>query len=254
MNANADTPNRTVPRTRRGALARVLGLALAGALVLSACGGGSDGPPPAAPPAPSLQIVISGEGVIGGDTPVSFKFGAAVAGFEASRVLLDGGTFKPGSFVQVSPVEYAAVIVPRDNARGTLTVGVPPNGFFDASYTNGNQVNCSASRPYDTVRAPTEPFVSFSDDAPSGVTAGPVRVTVTFNLDVGDSFTVNKLLLTNATASDFIRVSATEYRMVLTPVTRGVMILDIPAGAVTAAVQGGTSNSRGWQWGKIHLP
>jgi hypothetical protein len=86
------------------------------------------------------------------------------------------------------------------------------------------------------------------------VTAGPVRVTVTFNLDVGDSFTVNKLLLTNATASDFIRVSATEYRMVLTPVTRGVMILDIPAGAVTAAVQGGTSNSRGWQWGKIYLP
>lgn len=253
MQAGNTPSNRFSGTLRRRALARVLGLAMAGAIALSACGGGSDGPPPSAV-APTLQIVIAGEGTIGGDTPVSFKFSAPVAGFEANRVLIQGGSFKPGSFTRISEVEYSATLTPRDNDSGTLTVAVPPNGFFDATYSAGNPVNYVVSRPFDTVRPPTEPFVSFDDDTPSAVTSGPVRLTIRFSLSVGDSFSADRMQLTNATLSEFTRLSDTDYTMIVSPVTRGVMVIDIPAGAVTAAVSGGTTNSRSWQWGKIYAP
>ena len=239
--------------SRRCALVRVLGLALAGAVALSACGGGSDGPPPPAV-APTLQIAMAGEGTIGGDTLVSFKFSAPVAGFEARRVLIQGGSFKPGSFTRVSDAEFTATVTPRDNDSGTLTLTVPPNGFFDATYTAGNPVNYVISRPFDTVRPPTEPFVSFDDNVPSGVTTGPVRLTIRFSLSVGDSFGADRMQVTNATVSEFMRLSDTDYTMIVSPVTVGVMVVDIPVGAVTAAVPGGTINKRGWQWGKIYLP
>lgn len=239
--------------TRRWALRRALGLALAGAIALSACGGGSSGPPPPAV-APTLQIVMAGEGTIGGDTPVSFKFSAPVNGFEAKGVLVQGGTFKPGSFTRITDAEYSATVTPRDNDRGTLSVTVPPNAFFDATYTAGNPVNYVISRPFDTVRPPTEPFISFEDNAPSGIVSGPLKLTIRFSLGIGDSFGLNRMLVTNATLSEFTRVSETEYTMIVSPVTRGVMIIDIPAGSVTANVPGGTTNARGWQWGKIYLP
>lgn len=253
MHAGSNPNNEQSRTTRRRALARALGIALAGAIALSACGGGSDGPPPAAV-APTLQIVIAGEGTIGGDTPVSFKFSAPVTGFEANRVLIQGGTFKPGSFTRVTDVEYSATLTPRDNDSGTLTVAVPPNGFFDATYTAGNPVNYVTSRPFDTERPPTEPFVSFEDDAPGGIVAGPLKLTIRFSLDVGDSFSADRMRLTNATVSEFTRVSGTEYTLIVSPVTRGVMVLDIPAGTVVANVQGGTTNQRGWQWGKVYIP
>lgn len=247
-------PRKTRSETsRRCALARVLGLALAGAIALSACGGGSDGPPPPAV-APTLQMAMAGEGAISGDTLVSFKFSAPVAGFEAKRVLIQGGSFKPGSFTRVSDAEFTATVTPRDNDSGTLTLTVPPNGFFDATYTAGNLVNYVTSRPFDTVRPPTEPFVSFEDSAPSGLTTGSVRLTIRFSLSVGDSFGLDRMRVTNATVSEFTRLSDTDYTMIVTPVTIGVMVIDIPAGAVTAAVPGGTINKRGWQWGKIYIP
>jgi hypothetical protein len=253
MQASTDRNNEQSGVTRRRALARVFGIALAGAIALSACGGGSDGPPPPAV-APTLQIVIAGEGTIGGDTPVSFKFSAPVTGFEANRVLIQGGTFKPGSFTRITDAEYSATLMPRDNDSGTLTVAVPPNGFYDATFTAGNPVNYVASRPFDTVRPPTEPFVSFEDQAPGGVVAGPLKLTIRFSLDVGDSFSVGRVLLTNATVSEFTRVSGTEYTLIVSPMTRGVMVVDIPAGTVVANVPGGITNQRGWQWGKIYIP
>jgi hypothetical protein len=247
------TPHHELPTpSRRGALARVLGLALAGAIALSACGGGSDAPPPPAV-APMLQIALAGDGTIGGDTPVSFKFSAPVNGFEASRVLVQGGTLKSGSFVRISDAEFTATVAPRGNDRGVLTLTVPPNGFFDATFTAGNRETYTVSRPFDTVRPPTEPFVSFEDNAPSGFVTGPIRVTIQFSLSVGDSFGVNRMLLTNAVISDFVRLSDTEYTMIVSPLTFGLMVIDIPAGSVTAAVPGGTTNSRGWQWGKVFL-
>jgi hypothetical protein len=247
------TPHHELPTpSRRGALARVLGLALAGAIALSACGGGSDAPPPPAV-APMLQIALAGDGTIGGDTPVSFKFSAPVNGLEASRVLVQGGTLKSGSFVRISDAEFTATVAPRGNDRGVLTLTVPPNGFFDATFTAGNRETYTVSRPFDTVRPPTEPFVSFEDNAPSGFVTGPIRVTIQFSLSVGDSFGVNRMLLTNAVISDFVRLSDTEYTMIVSPLTFGLMVIDIPAGSVTAAVPGGTTNSRGWQWGKVFL-
>lgn len=247
------TPHHELPTpSRRGALARVLGLALAGAIALSACGGGSDAPPPPAV-APTLQIALAGDGTIGGDTPVSFKFSAPVNGFEASRVLVQGGTLKSGSFVRISDAEFTATVAPRGNDRGVLTLTVPPNGFFDATFTAGNRETYTVSRPFDTVRPPTEPFVSFEDNAPSGFVTGPIRVTIRFSLSVGDSFGVNRMLLTNAVISDFVRLSDTEYTMIVSPLTFGLMVIDIPAGSVTAAVPGGTTNSRGWQWGMVFL-
>lgn len=247
------TPHQEHPGTsRRGALARVLGLTLAGAIALSACGGGADAPPPPAV-APTLQIVMAGDGTIGGDTPVSFRFSAPVTGFEARRVLIQNGFLKPGSLARISDAEFTALVAPRTNDRGVLTVTVPPNGFFDATFTAGNRDTYTVSRPFDTVRPPTEPFVSFEDNAPSGIVAGPIRVTIRFSLGVGDSFGVNRMLLTNAVISDFVRLSDTEYTMIVSPLNFGLMVIDIPAGTVTADVPGGTINSRGWQWGKVFL-
>lgn len=248
------TPHQEHPGTsRRGALARVLGLTLAGAIALSACGGGADAPPPPAV-APTLQIAMAGEGTIGGDTPVSFKFSAPVTAFEANRVLVQNGFLKPGSFARITDAEFAATVTPRDNDRGVLTVTVPPNGFFDATNSAGDPVNYAISRPFDTVRPPTEPFVTFLDDAPSGIVTGPIKLTIRFSLSVGDSFAVNRIVVANGTPSAFTRLSDTEYTVIVSPVARGIVVVDIPAGTVTADVPGGISNSRGWQWGKIYLP
>lgn len=79
-------------------------------------------------------------------------------------------------------------------------------------------------------------------------------LTITFGLDVGDSFELSDLAVTNATPNAFTKVSATEYTVQLTPPTgaRVLITVTLPAGSVTAV--GGSANNRDGSWGKVYLP
>jgi hypothetical protein len=90
----------------------------------------------------------------------------------------------------------------------------------------------------------TEPTAEITSDV-TGVAAGPFTLTFTFNLDIGDSFVTNDVVVTNATGGALAKVSATVYTMQVTPplATTGVCIIEVPPGAVTAAGTG-VSNSR----------
>jgi hypothetical protein len=97
-----------------------------------------------------------------------------------------------------------------------------------------------------TVLPETEPRVEMKS-AVAGDATGPFTVNITFNLDVGNSFTLADLKLTGATASALTKLSATTYTVLLTPPTgtAGLAIVELLQGSVTA-VSSGVANSRSW--------
>lgn len=250
--SNSHAPKVDIHRRRAG-----LGLCIAAATVaaagLGACGGGSGGPPPL-PPAPTLEILCNDVGALATETKITFLFSADVSQFAVNRFQIAGGTVDASTFTRVSGREFSVIVTPRTNQTGTLTITVPPGAFYDATGTTANLSPYYFSREFNTVIPPTVPYVDFADDVPSWVVNGPVTLTITFSLDVGSSFEQSDLVLSNATASGFTKVSATEYTVRLTPPAgaSGVMTITIPAGAVTAV--GGSPNNRDWSWGKIFFP
>lgn len=238
----ASTPN------RRQAVG-MLSLVLAGGL-LAACGGGGDGGPMPLPVVPTLVIKSNVVGTIEEPFTVAFVFSGAVSGFGADRFLLNGGRIVAGSFTQVTPSEYTVQITPFANGQGTVSIEVYASSYKDSTGTVSNTQAYNFSQAYDT-RTP-EPWVTFTDSQPGLFASGAVTVTMTFNLDVGTSFTIDDLFVTGATVSAFTQVSATVYTVLVTPLAGARnMTIEIPAGAFTAAVPNGVANARPWDWFKF---
>ena len=192
-------------------------------------------------------------GTVNGPITVNFLFSDNVSGFGADRFTVNGGTLVAGSFVQITAREYTAQIAPFANAANTIVVEVYPTAFKDATGTVSNTQTYRLFQPYDTV-VPV-PWVIFSDPVPSLIATGPLTLTMTFNLDIGDSFVEDDLYTTGATLSDFVRVSATVYTVRVSPLPGSrQMYVELPPGAVTAAAVGGVSNPRAWQWVKFLQP
>lgn len=235
---------------------RLLRLALAGAVVatgLAGCGGGGSSEPDPAPP-PTLEIRTGLDGAATGPFQVSFVFSGDVAGFGQSSFTVQRGTVVAGSFKQVSAREFAVTINPPANAMGVTAVRVPAGSFSTVGSLVTNPVSYEFSKAFDTIKPVTEPTASFSHVMQGASARPPALVTITFDIDV-QPFTLDKLEISGATASAFTRVSAREYTLVLTPPpqTTGVMVVNLPEGAVTGAVQGGAPNSRPYSYGILYI-
>lgn len=234
---------------------RFLGLMLA--LVsagLAGCGGGGSISEPDPAPAPTLEIRTGLDGAATGPFQVSFVFSNDVTGFSQSSLRLQRGTVVDGSFRQVSAREFAVTINPQANAMGVTVLRVPVGSFSTVGSLLTNPITYEFSKAFDTIKPVTEPTASFGHVMQGVSGRPPALVTITFDIDV-QPFTLDKLEISGATASAFTRVSAREYTLVLTPPPQvtGVMVVNVPEGAVTGAVPGGVASTRPSSYGILYI-
>jgi hypothetical protein len=220
---------------------------------LAGCGGGGSISEPDPAPAPTLEISTGLDGAATGPFQVSFVFSGDVAGFSQSSLRLQRGTVVEGSFRQVSSREFSVSINPQANSMGVTVLRVLPASFSTVGSLLTNSVAYEFSKAFDTIKPVTEPTANFSYVF-LGADRPPVRVTITFDIDV-KPFTLDQLDISGGTASAFTRVSAREYTLVLTPPPQvsGLMLVNVPEGAVTGDVPGGVSNTRPYSQGVIYV-
>ena len=248
MNSSAriSPPNTVLHNTPTQPPRRLLLGALGFTALLAACGGG--GSADAVPVAPALTISSSAGALAGSVFTVRFEFSAPVAAFPSGSLpfALQGGKQVAGSFKSVSATVFTVDIEPNSQSTGTLLLTVPVGAFADATGKASNTVPYPFTQAYNTVLPETEPRVEMKS-AVAGDATGPFTVNITFNLDVGNSFTLADLKLTGATASALTKLSATTYTVLLTPPTgtAGLAIVELLQGSVTA-VSSGVANSRSW--------
>ena len=122
------------------------------ALLLVACGGGSDGKVDTAPP----TVVIShnaGSSTPTGPITFSFTFSEDVgSSFATESILTTGGTAAP--LIKVDATHYSLLLTPNPNAKAVATVNVPANRFKDLA-NNWNIAAASLQLNYDTTPAVT---------------------------------------------------------------------------------------------------
>ena len=218
--------------------------------LLAACGGGgSDDQVPAV--APTLTITSNAGALASGEFTLRFEFSAAVAAFPTGSLVfaLQGGRQVAGSFRSISATVFTVDIVPNAQGSGTLLLTVPAGAFADATGKASNTVPYSFAQAYNTILPDTEPTVEMKS-AVAGDATGPFTLNISFNLDVGDSFTLADLKVTGATASALTKLSGTDYTVVVTPPTgsTGLAIVELMQGSVTA-VSSGVVNGRSWAFG-----
>ena len=226
-------------------------LVLCAPVLLAACGGGSDDAGGATPlPAePTLEISSSTPDTAGGPFTLYLHFSALVTFNGQSGTLpfaVSGGKVS-GALSQISPTLYAQSFIPNANAQGAVEVKLGPGAFSDASGRVSNSVNYSYSQPFDPVLPDTVPWVDMKALSPTII--GPFNVRITFNLDVGSSFTLSDLIVSGASATGLVRVDSTTWLLNLVPptATSGIAIVQLPEGSVTA-VSSGLANDRDWSF------
>jgi hypothetical protein len=214
-------------------------------LTLSGCGGGPKDDQLSAT-APTLDISSNISGTASGPVTVRFVFSADVASFASGSLpfALRGGSQSPGSFTALSAREFTAAIIPNTNTTGAIELSVPPGAFADSTTRASNTQAYTFSQSFDTVIPPTEPWVDVASNV-QGTAREPFTLTLTFNMDVGSSFTTSKLVLGELTPGLLVKLSPTVYTLVVTPPanSQGLALVTLPEGAVTGAVSG-QSNSR----------
>ena len=221
---------------------------------LAACGGGGSSEPDPAPP-PTLDIRSGVDGAATGPFPISFIFSNDVAGFSQSSFTVLRGAVAPGSFKQLGAREFTATIIPLDNATGAVFLRVNMGAFSTVGSLVTNAVAYEFSKAFDTIKPVTEASPNFAHVFQGPVAGvGPATVTITFDIDV-QPVALDALVVSGATASGFTRVSARVYTLVLTPPgnASGLMIVEVPEGAVTGAVPGGIANRRPYSYGILYF-
>ena len=231
---------------------RQLLMALTSSGLLAACGsgGGSGGDSGGSTSAPTLVIDSNVAGTATTTFQLSFQFSDAVSGFAVDRFLVTNGSVVAGSFAAVSAREYTVLISPRSNSSGAVEITVFASAFANAAGTAQSTGTYRFSQAFDTTV--TEPWLRYTDDATGVFVSAPLTLTMTFNVDVGTSFDLDKLFVLGATPSAFTKVSATVYTLRLTPEAGArLMSVELPAGAVTANVVNGIPNRTSWRWDRL---
>lgn len=155
-----------------------------------------------------------------------------------------------GSFKSVSTSVFTVDIEPNAQSSGSLLLTVPIGAFSDVTGKASNTVPYYFGQAYNTVLPDTEPRVTEMKSSAAEDATGPFTVTISFNLDVGDSFTLDDLDVTGATASALTKLSPTVYTVLVSPPTGvgSLVFVKLQQGSVTA-VASGVTNSRDWGWG-----
>ncbi len=239
-----------------------MGLMVFVAALLGGCGGGGSSPV-VEPVAPDLTVSSNVAGSASGPVILRFKFSADVAVFPSGSLpfSMTGAKLVPNSFTRLSASEFTTVIQPNVNSTGTIEITVPVGAFSDSTGRVSSTKSYPFSQAYNTVVPDSEPRVDIT--ASAGTILGQFTVTLNFNIDIGNSFTLDKLSLSvlgssdpsaTATASALTRVSPTVYTALITPSSSasGMVLVSLPQGAVTGLVSG-ISNSRAWQYAFFYV-
>ena len=252
-------------RSSRGWLAIAMGLMVLMAALLGGCGGGGSSPvvEVVEPVAPDLTVSSNVAGSASGPVTLRFKFTADVGAFPSGSLpfSMTGAKLVPSSFTRLSASEFTTVIQPNVNSTGTIEITVPVGAFSDSTGRVSNTKSYRFSQAYNTVVPDSEPRVDIT--ASAGTILGQFTATLNFNIDIGNSFTLDKLSLSvlgssdpsaMASASALTRVSPTVYTALITPSSSasGLVVVSLPQGAVTGLVSG-VSNSRAWQYAFFYV-
>jgi hypothetical protein len=180
--------------------------------------------------APVLQTIATGAaGAVNGPVTFTFTWSEAVAGFDASDVVIVGvPPGAVGTFTAVSASVYTLVVAPPAAATGTIGASVAAGTAADLA---GNAVAgpASGSQAFDT----QSPGVQITDPV-AGTATGPVLFTFTFSEPV-TGFTASDIVVSGgATVGTLNASSASVYTAQITPPAgTGSFTVDVPAAAVT---------------------
>ncbi|AWA29885.1 hypothetical protein HYN48_07230 [Flavobacterium magnum] len=184
--------------------------------------------------APSLSITSSAAASTNlNPIPITFTFSESVTGFDASDVVVTGGSI--GS-VSGSGNLYTANLTP--SADGTVTVNVAAAKATDGA-GNGNTAAAQLSRVSDRT-APTITSMNYSVGSPTN--SSSFTLTINFSESV-TGFATTDISMTNASLSN-LAGSGSSYTVTVTPTADGTITANIPAnGVFDAALNGNTAAS-----------
>ncbi|WP_103069861.1 Ig-like domain-containing protein [Aquimarina sediminis] len=157
------------------------------------------------------------------DTAVSFTFTAAEVGATYNYTFSSdgGGTNITGSGTVASSGETISGIDLSTLGDGTVTINIT---LTDSSGNTGATATNSTTKD---AKNPTTTITS-SESSPTG--ASTIPITVTFDETVG-GFSINDIIIENGTAGN-LTGSGTTYMIDVTPISSGIVTIDIPADVV----------------------
>ncbi len=183
---------------------------------------------------PSVTISTTDTDPTSGAFTATFTFDEAVTGFALGDITVSNGA---ASGLTGSGTTYMATITPA--ADGTVTVDVAGNVAQDAA---GN--DNTAATQFSIENDETAPAVTITSSANDPVN-GAFDITITFSEAV-TGFDMTDLTLANGTVSSFAGSGMT-YTSTITPVTDGIVTVDVAATAAQDAA--GNDNTAATQFG-----
>ncbi len=175
-----------------------------------------------------------------GDFTLTFTFSEDVTDFEASDVMLSGGT--AGAFTAVSGSEYTLVVTPDSDSTADITVDIAADVAADTA-GNGNAAAAQFVQAVDTV----SPTVVITSDELDPAANGDFTLTFTFSEDVTD-FEASDVMLSGGMAGAFTAVSGSEYTLVVTPDSDSTADITVDVAADVAADTAGNGNAAAAQF------
>ncbi len=170
--------------------------------------------------APTVGLATSGNSdVVGGVFTVTATFSEAVTGLELADIVVVNGTVS--NFVGVSSLEYNFDVTPA--STGDVTVDVAAGVAVDSA--GNSNIAASTLRVTADLQAPTVVLDTGADDFVSGT----FTVTATFSQAV-TGFDAGDVVVTNASLDQFTG-SGASYSFDVTPISDGVVTVDVAAGA-----------------------
>src|SRR5439155_1236412 len=140
-------------------------------------------------------------------------FSETVAGFDASDVVVTGGT--KGTFTAVSGTVYTLAVTPDANTQaGTITVAEEHTAANQAR-GHGDTRPMQATQAYDT-KAPTLVITDPAPTATSTLSLHDALPIFTFSETVA-GFDASDVVVTGGTKGTFTAVSGTVYTLAVTP-------------------------------------
>lgn len=185
---------------------------------------------------PQLSLTSDAPAAVNAPFTVTFTFSEAVTGFDAADIAVTNGS--AGNISTVNATTYTAQITP--GADGEVSIKVAADKTLDAA-KNGNEASSTLKRIYDVQR----PMVVLSTTAPNP-TKAPFTVMASFSEPVKE-FVAADLSLTNANASQFSKVDAKTYTVLVTPVASGEVAVSMAANVAQDMATNGNEASNGLQ-------